>query len=75
MTVAEMAVSLFAVDRGYLDEIEIDKIADFEAALHNYMQSEKADLMQSIMDTGDFNDEIEATLKQCLEDFKANHSW
>ena len=75
MTVAEMAVSLFAVDRGYLDEIEIDKIADFEAALHNYMQSEKADLMQSILDTGDFNDEIEATLKQCLEDFKANHSW
>lgn len=75
LRVALMAVSLFTVDRGYLDDVELGKVGDFEVALHSYMQSEKADLLNRINDIGDFDDEIEAKLKAALDDFKANHAW
>ncbi len=41
--VAEMGVVLFAADKGYLEDIEVDKIGDFEGALLSYMHSEHGD--------------------------------
>ncbi|MFK8068896.1 MAG: F0F1 ATP synthase subunit alpha [Gammaproteobacteria bacterium] len=75
MSVAEMAVSLFAVEKGYLDDIEIDKILDFESALNSYMNSEQSELMKQINDTGDYSDEIQGTFVSAIEEFKANHTW
>ncbi len=75
MSVAEMGVSLYAVDKGYLDDIDIEKIQDFESALLSHMRSAHGDLMNQIDETGDYNDEIDATFKSAIEDFKANHSW
>ena len=75
LTVAEMAVSLYAAEHGFLDDIELDKIGAFEAALHSFMNSEKTDLMKQINDTGDYNDDIDATLKSSVEEFKKNHTW
>jgi len=75
MSVAEMAASLFAVDRGYLDDVALNQIAAFESALLSFMSADRADLMQQINQTGDYNDEIEAKLKAALDDFKANHAW
>jgi F-type H+-transporting ATPase subunit alpha len=75
LTVGEMAVSLFAVDRGYLDDVDVKKVGDFEAALHNHMRSNYKVLIHKVNTTGDFNDEIEAEFKKALEDFKANHTW
>jgi F-type H+-transporting ATPase subunit alpha len=75
LTVADMAVSLYSADRGYLDDIELEKIGDFEAALLSFMNSDQTDLMQKINQSGDFNDEIDAAIKAGIEDFKSNHSW
>ncbi len=75
MSVGSMAVSLFAVDKGYLDDVEISKIGDFEAALQRHMQSEHKDLMAQLDESGDWNDDIEAALAKALDDFKANHAW
>ena len=75
MSVAQMAVSLFAVDRGYLDEVDIRKIGDFETALQSYMQASHAELLAQINKSGEFNDEVEAGLKAAVEDFKAHHAW
>ena len=75
LSVAEMAVSLFAAENGYLDEIELKKIGDFEDALHGYMRSERSDLMKEINDSGDYNDDIEANLKASLDDFIKNNTW
>ena len=75
LTVGEMAVSLFAVDRGYLDDVDVKKVGDFEASLHNHMRSNYKVLIHKVNTTGDFNDEIEAEFKKALEDFKANHTW
>ena len=75
MNIAEMAVSLYSADRGYLDDIELEKIGAFETALHSFMKSDKADLMKKIRDTGEYNDAIDAEIKAAIEEFKANHSW
>ena len=74
LSVAEMAISLFVADRGYLDDIEVKKTRAFEAAIHSHIRAEHADLIAQ-MNQGDYNDEIEASLKQAVEDFKANGSW
>jgi F-type H+-transporting ATPase subunit alpha len=75
LSVAQQAVSLFAVDRGYLDDVELEKVGDFEAALQAYMASEQVEFMRSVNDSPEFNDEVEGKLKAAVEDFKANHTW
>ncbi len=75
LSVAEMSVSLFAVENGFIDDIELEKVGDFEEALLAFMNSEKKDLIQKINDEGEFNDEIEAAMKSSVEEFKQNHTW
>jgi F-type H+-transporting ATPase subunit alpha len=75
LNIAEMAVSLYAAEHGYLDDIELEKIGEFEDALHNFMNSEKGDLMKQINDSGDYNDDIDAAFKSSIEDFKKGHTW
>ena len=75
LDIAEMAVSLYAADRGFLDDIELDKVGAFEDALHSFMNSDKADLMKGINDNPEYNDEVDAAIKAAIEEFKANHSW
>ncbi|BBN60680.1 F0F1 ATP synthase subunit alpha [Hydrogenovibrio marinus] len=72
LTIAEMATSLYAANEGYLDDVEVEKVLDFEAALHAFMNSEHADLAASINAKGDWNDDIVAGVKACIEAFKAN---
>ena len=75
LTVADMAISLFAVEKGYVDEVELEKIGSFESALHSFMNSSKKDLITRINETGDYRDEIEAELQSAIEEFKKDHSW
>jgi F-type H+-transporting ATPase subunit alpha len=72
LTIAEMAVSLYAANEGYLDDIEVDKVLAFEAGVHAYLNSQHADLAAKINQKGDWNDEIVAGVKACIEEFKAN---
>ena len=75
LSVAEMAVSLFAADQGYLDDVENDKVVDFEHAMHAYMGANQSALMDKINESGDYNDDIEAGLRSAVEDFKATGTW
>jgi len=75
LSVAEMAVSLYAVENGFLDDVEINKIGDFEAALHAYLRSERAELMDKINESPEYNDSVSDSLKEAIGDFKANHTW
>ena len=75
LSVAEMAVSLFAANEGYLDDVDLHKVVDFEAALHGHMRSSYAELLARINEAADYNPEIEAALRKALEDFKANGAW
>ncbi len=74
MNVAQMAVSLYAVNEGYLDDVEVGKVRDFEDALQNYMKSEHIDLLDRINAAGDYDDEIQAGLKEAVQTFKQTHN-
>jgi F-type H+/Na+-transporting ATPase subunit alpha len=74
-SIADMAVVLYAANEGFLKDVPVEKIGSFESALLSYMQSEHGAFMAKIVATGDFNGEIEATIKGALERFKATQTW
>lgn len=75
LSIAEMATSLYAANSGALDDVDVNKVVDFEAALHAYMKANQSKLMSNINKSGDWDDKIEADLKAAIDDFKANHTW
>lgn len=74
-SVANMALSLFVVEKGYLDDVSVPEVCAFEAALQSHMHAAHADLLNKINEAGAYNDEIEAQLKKAVEDFKRTGSW
>ena len=75
LSVAEMAVSIYAANNGYLEDIELKKILDFEASLLSYMNSEHAPLLAEINETGKYSDEIGAQFKAAIDKFKSTQTW
>jgi F-type H+-transporting ATPase subunit alpha len=75
LSVAEMAVSLFAVENSYIDEVPLEKIGEYEGALVDYMNEGHGELMQQINESGAFDDSIKASLKAALDSFSESHSW
>ena len=75
LSIAEMATSLYAANSGALDDVDVNKVVDFEAALHAYMKANQSKLISKINKSGDWDDKIEADLKAAIDDFKANHTW
>ena len=75
LSVAQQAVALYAVDRGYLDDVELDRVAGFESALQDFMASRHAELMNEVESNPEYSDEVDSRFKKALDDFKANHAW
>jgi F-type H+-transporting ATPase subunit alpha len=75
MSVSEMAVTLFAVNRGYMDDVEVKRVLAFEASLHSYLKGKYADLMFKIEDSKDMDADAEKLLSAAIEDFKASAAY
>ena len=75
LSIAEMGLSLFAANEGFLDDVDVNKIVDFEEAMHSYANSNSADLMNDINATGGFNDDIAAKMRETIEKFKSTSTW
>jgi F-type H+-transporting ATPase subunit alpha len=75
LSVAQMAVSLFAANEGFLDDIEVNKVSDFEYGLQGYMKAEHGELLDKINETGDYSDEIQKSLSEAVTKYKATHTW
>lgn len=75
LSVADMALSLYAVDQGYIDDVDVKKIVDFESAMHSYVRSHHGALLEKINTHGEYNDDIQAGLKKAITDFKTNGTW
>ncbi len=69
LSVAEMAFSLFAANEGFLNDVDVKKIVAYEAAMLAYMKSNHSDLVAQINESGDFNDDIAASMKAALAAF------
>jgi F-type H+-transporting ATPase subunit alpha len=72
LSIAEMAFSLFAANEGYLNDVEVKKVVDFEEAMLAHLKSNNAELVDKINEAGDFDDDIAAAMKSALDNFKAN---
>ena len=75
MSIADMSVSLYAAERGFLTDVEVNKVGAFEAALLAFFKRDYAELMAKINEKGDFNNDIDASIKEGIEKFKATQSW
>ncbi|MCX7090160.1 MAG: F0F1 ATP synthase subunit alpha [Legionellales bacterium] len=75
LSVAEMGLSLYAVEKGFLDDVPVVEVTAFEAALLGFMHSLHAPLMAKINVAGGYDDEIESKLRDALIEFKKTGSW
>ena len=74
-SVAEMGIVLYAANEGFLKDVEVNKIGSFEESLLAYMNSEHKALIDKINEKGDYNGEIESSIKEAIEKFKATQTW
>ena len=70
LTVSGMALSLFAANEGYLDDVDIDKIISFEKSLHEFANEKYAELVKEINTNCDYNDDIASKMKSLMDDFR-----
>ncbi len=70
LPISLMAVSLFAVNKGFLDDIAVKQVLAFEAGLHGYMKSKQAALLAKIEESKQLDKDGEAALSAAVADFK-----
>ena len=75
LNIADMALSIFAVNEGYLNDVPVNKVLAFEAALHAFFNSECKALMDNINATANYDGKIEAELRAGIDKFKATQTW
>ena len=71
MSVAEMALSLYAANNGYFDKVPRLKVVDTEAGLQSFARSSYGDLLKGINSKPDLSKDVEASLKKCCDEFFA----
>jgi F-type H+-transporting ATPase subunit alpha len=72
MKVSEIALTLFAVNNGFLDDVDVKKALAFEAALHSFMKDKYASLMDAIERDKDISADQEKALSDAITEFKAS---
>ena len=75
MRVSEMVAILYALNNGDLDDVEVEKIQDFEKAYLAYLHAEHPDLMRDLDERAVIDDKVEEGLKKAMADFKAKGTW
>jgi F-type H+/Na+-transporting ATPase subunit alpha len=75
MSVAEMALSIYAVNNGYMDKVDLKKVVAFEAALQGFAHTNYRAMLDDINRNPKFSKENEAALKKCIEDFAATGTY
>ena len=75
LSVAEQALTLFAVNRGYYDDVPVEKALHFEAALRTYVKSKYAKLFDQIESSKELDGDGEKALAAAIEDFKKNAAY
>ncbi len=75
LSTAEMAIVLFAVDQGFLDDVPLDKVCEFDHELLSDIRHNHSDFLEKVNKSGDFNDEIAKQMKSIVGSFKKSSTW
>ena len=72
MTVAEQVISVFCGVKGYLDDVELKDIAEFESKIIEKCKSEKPEILESVLSSGKFEEDTEKSLVETIMELKKN---
>jgi len=72
MSVAEQVISVFCGVKGYLDDIDLKDISEFENKILSKCKSENPEILNTIKKTGKLEEETEKLLKKIIEELKKN---
>ncbi|MBS3895240.1 F0F1 ATP synthase subunit alpha [Silanimonas sp.] len=75
MSTAQMALSIYAVNEGHMDDVPLARIGAFESGLHTHLANTRSELAAKIVATGAWDKEIEAEFKALIAEFKATGGW
>lgn len=70
MPVENQVVILYAATKGYLDDIEIKRVKEFENEFHKYLRASRKDVLEGILKGKELTEDIEAKIKSAIEEFK-----
>jgi F-type H+-transporting ATPase subunit alpha len=75
MSIAQMALSIYAANEGFVDNVPLNKILAYEEGLHSHFANTQGELMSRIVSTGAWDKDIEAVFRKGIEDFTSTGSW
>ena len=75
LQVWEMALTLFAVNSGYFDDIDVRKALAAERSMRDYIKGKYSDLVKRIEDTKDLSKEDEEKLQQAMKEWKTTATY
>ena len=75
LSVSEMALTLFTINNGYYDDVEVKRALTFESALKNYIRSQHGAILEKIEKNKELNAETEKELAAAIQEFKQNGTY
>lgn len=75
LSVSEMALTLFAINNGYFDDIEVKRALAFESALKSYIRNQHGTILDKIENTKELDAETEKDLTAAIKEFKQNGTY
>jgi F-type H+-transporting ATPase subunit alpha len=74
LNIAEMAITLYAVEKGYFDDVEVSRALACEHAMQQYVKTKSGDLVDKILTTKELDAEAEKQLAAAIQEFKKSWS-
>jgi F-type H+/Na+-transporting ATPase subunit alpha len=72
--VEDQVVSIWAVSNGYLDDLPVEKVQEFEAGLLDHLHSRHSDLGDEIKEKGELGEDLEKRVRKAVEEFKSSYT-
>ena len=73
LNVAEQVISIYAATRGFMDDVEVPNISDFEGKMLEFFRDRKTDVIAKLTEAKDLTNEVEDGIKAAIEEFKKGY--
>ncbi|MCR9296188.1 MAG: F0F1 ATP synthase subunit alpha [bacterium] len=73
LSVTEQVISIFAATRGYMDDVDVGNVSDFETKLLEFMRDRKSDVINQLAEAGDLSEAVESAIRSAIEEFKKGY--
>ncbi|MBL8869896.1 MAG: F0F1 ATP synthase subunit alpha [Planctomycetaceae bacterium] len=73
MSVIDQIFSIYAGTRGYMDDVPVDKVRQWESDFLQFMHDRKSDFVAKLTQSGDLSSELEEGLKAAIDEFKRGY--